>query len=143
CLSDGRARTGTELAVIAGVTPSTASLHLQRMRAQRLVRVSAQGKHRYYTLANGKVAAALEALSVLAGGESPSFVPNTPQHLRFARTCYDHLAGRLGVLVNDRLRALGWLTGARAGDDNYAVAPKGEAGFASLGIDVDAARARR
>src|SRR5262245_48856753 len=84
CLSDGRARTSTELAVVAGVTPSTASLHLQRMRAQRLVKVSAQGKHRYYTLASGQVAKALEALSVLAGGGA-AFEPSTPAHLRFAR----------------------------------------------------------
>ena len=72
-LADGRARTGTELAVVAEVTPSTASVHLQRLRAQGLVKVSAQGKHRYYSLEGTNVAAALEALSVLAG-RSPQCV---------------------------------------------------------------------
>src|SRR5437660_9791391 len=68
CLVDGRARTSTELAIVAGVTPSTASVHLQRLKAQRLVTVVAQGKHRYYSLERPDVAAALEALNVLAGG---------------------------------------------------------------------------
>ena len=66
-LADGRARTSTELAVVADVSPSTASVHLQRLKAERLVRVLAQGKCRYYSLASADVAAALEALSVLAG----------------------------------------------------------------------------
>ena len=63
CLVDGRARTSTELAVAADVTPSTASVHLQRLKTQRLVKVFAQGKHRYYSLEGANVAAALEALS--------------------------------------------------------------------------------
>src|SRR5215467_3146014 len=69
-LIDGRARTSTELAVVAGVTPSTASIHLQRLKARQLVKVVAQGKHRYYTLDRPDVARALEALNVVAGGES-------------------------------------------------------------------------
>ena len=92
CLLDGRARTATELAVVAGVSPSTASVHLQRLRAERLVTVVAQGKHRYYSLDGPTVAAALEALSVLAGGERTTFVPTAPDRLRAARTCYDHMA---------------------------------------------------
>src|ERR1035438_1298366 len=68
CLSDGRARTSTELAVVADVTPSTASVHLQRLKTERLVKVLAQGKHRYYSLENADVAGVLEALSLLAGG---------------------------------------------------------------------------
>ena len=58
CLVDGRARTSTELAVVAEVTPSTASVHLQRLKTQRLVKVFAQGKHRYYSLEGAEVAAA-------------------------------------------------------------------------------------
>src|SRR5579863_4702801 len=111
CLSDGRARTGTELAIVADVTPSTASVHLQRLLRQRLVKVLAQGKHRYYSLEGANVAAALETLSVLAGGSHDAFVPNTPNHLRAARTCYDHIAGTMGVSLHDRFKALGWLSG--------------------------------
>src|SRR5262245_17228671 len=150
CLVDGRARTSTELAVVADVTPSTASVHLQRLREQRLVKVSAQGKHRYYSLDRPDVAAALEALTVLAGGASTRFVPSTPHHLRAARTCYDHIAGTLGVALYDRFIALGWLrTAANRPDspdsthDARDVTTKGSAAFEALGIDVETARASR
>src|SRR4051812_15775230 len=97
CLMDNHARTSTELAVVADVSPSTASVHLNRLTAERLVRVQAQGKHRYYRLDSADVASVLEALSVLAGGARAKFVPTAPNHLRAARTCYDHMAGTLGV----------------------------------------------
>src|ERR1700678_3210025 len=81
CLVDGHARTSTELAAVAEIGASTASAHLQRLLAQGLVRVLAQGKHRYYSLGGSNVAAALEALSVLANGSRKVFVPNTPTRL--------------------------------------------------------------
>ena len=142
-LVDGRARTSTELAVVAEVTPSTASVHLQRLKTQRLVKVFAQGKHRYYSLEGAEVAAALEALSVLAGGSHDRFVPKTPHRLRAARTCYDHIAGTLGVSLHDRCKALGWLSGPAAGGTAYDITPDGAKAFEALGIDVEATRARR
>ena len=141
CLTDGRARTSTELAVIGEVTPSTASAHLQRLKNHGLVKVLAQGKHRYYSLEGSSVAAALEALSVLAGGRSDEFVPNTPNSLRAARTCYDHIAGTLGVALHDRLTRLGWLAVTDGVDQSYDVTSKGVKAFISLGIDVEGARA--
>jgi DNA-binding transcriptional ArsR family regulator len=138
-LIDGRARTSTELGVIADVTPSTASVHLQRLQTQRLVKVFAQGKHRYYSLAGTAVAAALEALSVLAGGSRDAFVPNTPHRLRAARTCYDHIAGTLGVSLHDRFKALGWLSGGT----NYQLTPAGVKAVEFLGIDAEATAALR
>jgi DNA-binding transcriptional ArsR family regulator len=141
CLMDGRARTSTELAIVAGISPSTASVHLARLRQQRLVKVLAQGKHRYYSLENASVAAALEALTVIAGGARDRFEPSTPSRLRAARTCYDHLAGALGVGLHDRLLQLGWLS--PRGNDTYDVGRAGEQGFAALGIDLSAARALR
>jgi DNA-binding transcriptional ArsR family regulator len=93
CLMDGHARTSTELSVVAEVSPSTASEHLNRLKRGRLVKVQVQGKHRFYTLEGPDVASALEGLSVLAGGSHAKFVPSTPSRLRAARTCYDHLAG--------------------------------------------------
>jgi DNA-binding transcriptional ArsR family regulator len=143
CLVDGRARTSTELAMVANVTPSTASVHLQRLKTQRLVKVFAQGKHRYYSLEGANVAAALEALSVLAGGSRDVFVPNTPNGLRSARTCYDHIAGTLGVLLHDRFQALGWLSGASGTDNVYDLTPVGAKVFEALGIDIEATRTLR
>lgn len=143
CLADGRARTSTELAIVADVSPSTASVHLQRLTANRLVKVFAQGKHRYYSLEGPSVAAALEALSVLAGGTRNTFVPNTPEPLRAARTCYDHIAGSLGVALHDRIRAMGWLTGGPGNGNSYDLTPRGEKGLQSLGVDIDATRALR
>jgi DNA-binding transcriptional ArsR family regulator len=143
CLVDGRARTSTELAVVAEVTPSTASVHLQRLKAQRLVKVSAQGKHRYYSLDRADVAAALEALNVLAGGGGKAFTPNTPHRLRGARTCYDHIAGTLGVALYDRFTALGWLSAPSPSSDARELTAPGRSAFQSLGIDVDAARGLR
>jgi DNA-binding transcriptional ArsR family regulator len=144
CLSDGRARTGTELAIVADVTPSTASVHLQRLKTQRLVKVFAQGKHRYYSLEGANVAAALEALSVLAGRSRDAFVPNTPNRLRAARTCYDHIAGTVGVSLHDRLKALGWLSPAgRNGDNGYELTLGGTKAFESLGMDLDQVRGLR
>lgn len=144
CLSDGRARTSTELAVVAEVTPSTASVHLQRLKNQQLVKVLAQGKHRYYSLEGVNVAAALEALSVLAGGSRDAFVPNTPSRLRAARTCYDHIAGALGVSLHDRFTALGWLSASSSGAGNACeITLIGARAFEAIGVDVEATRMLR
>ncbi len=143
CLMDGRARTSTELAVVAGVGPSTASVHLQRLTTQRLVKVLAQGKHRYYSLGGVIVATALEALNVLAGGPREAFVPSTPNGLRVARTCYDHIAGTVGVLLHDRFQALGWIAPSSTADNACDLSPSGTKAFEALGIDVEAAQTLR
>jgi len=143
CLMDGRARTSTELAVVASVSPPTASAHLNRLRTERLVRVVVQGKHRYYSLAGAGVAAALEALSALAGGARDTFVPTTPNRLRAARTCYDHIAGSVGVKLHDRFTTMGWLSAASGGDNVYEVTPVGASAFEALGIDLASIRSLR
>lgn len=139
-LSDGRARTSTELALVAAVGPSTASAHLNRLKRERLVRVLIQGRHRYYSLYGPGVADVLESLNVLAGRVGTGVQTSTPQHLRLARTCYDHLAGTLGVLVHDRLLAADWMGG---GERGYEVTAKGIRALAGLGIDVDALKQER
>lgn len=143
CLVDGRARTSTELAVVADVSPSTASVHLQRLKTQQLVAVLVQGKHRYYSLAGTTVADALEALSVLAGGSREPFVTTAPQGLRNARSCYDHIAGTLGVALHDRFKAMGWLSTASGRNGDYTLRASGAEALATLGIDVDATRSLR
>lgn len=142
-LLDGRARTSTELAVVAAVSPPTASVHLHRLKAQRLVRVIVQGKHRYYRLEGPNVAAALEALSVLAGESRGSFATRTPSRLLAARTCYDHLAGAMGVALHDRFLAMRWLSPASADEAGYDLTPAGVTACEALGIDIGRARALR
>jgi hypothetical protein len=122
---------------------------------ERLIKVHAQGKHRYYSLEGPNVAEVLEGLSVLAGGARPKFVPNTPDQLRFARTCYDHIAGTLGVSLHDRLHGLKWISPSYrsaspsasntpgSGNNDYELTVQGEEALRGLGIDLDAARKLR
>lgn len=142
-LADGRARTSTELAAVADVSPSTASVHLQRLKSERLVTVLAQGKHRYYSLAGADVAAALEALGVLAGTSRSPFQPTTPMRLRAARTCYDHIAGSLGVALHDRVVALAWVRRTTSSGKDYELTPLGSRSLERLGVDVEATRGQR
>lgn len=140
-LLDGCARTSTELAIVAGVSPSTASVHLAKLAGQKLVEVTPQGRHRYYSLRDANVAAAIEALILVAGEPRESFESSTPDRLRGARTCYDHMAGRLAVALHDSLFELRWLS--RSNERDYEVTRKGSEGFAGLDVDVTAARDAR
>jgi DNA-binding transcriptional ArsR family regulator len=104
-LLGGRALTASELAHGAGVTPQTASMHLARLVEGQLLRVVASGRHRYFQLAGPQVAQVLEALATIA---PPARVTSlreseSARAVRFARTCYDHLAGTVGVALTERL----------------------------------------
>ena len=134
-LLDGHARTATELAALAEVGASTASAHLSRLREDGLLSMLAQGKHRYYRLAGTEVGQALEALLVVAGVAATPFTPTTPDRLRHARTCYDHMAGTVAVAMHDQLHAQGWLLDDGA-EGEYCLSEAGAAGMAALGIDV-------
>lgn len=138
-LMDGRARTAKELAQIAGVSPQTTSGHLAKLSDGGLLGLAKQGRHRYYHLANAQVATAIESLMALAGERA---LPKHHHHtrvagaLRAARTCYDHLAGKLGVCLFDQLVARGCLL--PGGDEDFVVTRAGRQLFATLQIDVDA-----
>jgi len=141
-LKDERALTATELAHVAGVSPQTASGHLSKLTEARLVAVSRQGRHRYYRLANRHVAEALEALMMLAATGRPRRRPRGPQDnaVRYARSCYDHLAGRLGVALTWSLVDLGHL---RSNDDSFTLTKKGETALGAFGIDAGRLRRER
>ena len=144
CLMDGHARTSTELAVVADVATSTASAHLNRLKAERLIKLVTQGKHRFYSLEGPKVAKVLEGLSVLVDAPRRESAPNIPTRLRAARVCYDHMAGALGVRLHDRFKELGWLTRDSNGpDDSYEVTESGKKGFAALDVDLEGTRKLR
>jgi len=105
-LMTGRALTASELAHQAGVTPQTASSHLAKLEAGRLIAQEKQGRHRYYRLADPDVAAVLEGLEGLAARAGHMRVRTGPKDpaLRHARVCYDHLAGDLGVQMLDSMK---------------------------------------
>jgi DNA-binding transcriptional ArsR family regulator len=141
-LMDGSARSSGELARRCGVAPSTASGHLSRLTAGRLVVCAVEGRERRYRLASAEVAAALEALARVApAAEIRSLrAADRTAALRLARTCYDHLAGRLGVGVTDALAARGALV---LQEDGYALTAAGDELMSALGVDVAGARAKR
>lgn len=98
-LMDGRSRTAKKLAVDAGITPQTASAHLAKLVAAGILKRATRGKFRDFRIAGSGVAQAVEALSAL---EDPP-VAAAARELRFARCCYDHLAGALGVRITENL----------------------------------------
>lgn len=142
-LLDRHARTATELAALAEVAPSTASAHLARLREQGLVESLAQGKHRYFRLSGREVAAALEALQVVAGTPRREFKPSTPSRLRQARTCYDHMAGAAAVALHDHLQEQGLLQVSAQEEGGYELTPAGARAMEGWGVDVEGARAKR
>jgi hypothetical protein len=133
----GAALPAGELAHIANVAPQTASGHLAKLIGGGLLTVERQGRHRYYRLLNTHVADAIESLLVLTPGSGRKNPPNvraTAGDLAYARSCYAHLAGWLGVQVADRLQERGLLL--TAGTKTYTLTPDGRAWFQSLGVKV-------
>ena len=129
-LMDGRAWTATELSLMAEVSASTASSHLARLQQQGLTACVRQGKHRYYRIASHEVALVVEQLMGLVDMGAGTLRSTTPERLRFARSCYDHLAGELGVRLHDGLMSQGWLEA-----EGYGLTPQGEQHLGQLGID--------
>ena len=137
-LADGRALPAGELAAAGGLSPSAASAHLTKLQEGGLLTVEREGRHRYYRLAGPGVAGALEGLAALVGPPSRTVTVRSPlaQALRYACTCYDHLAGELGVAVASAMESRELL--AAAGDSKRLdVTPVGAAWLAVVfAIDV-------
>ena len=107
-----------------------------------MVTVERKGRHRYYSLACHEVAEALEALEALAASIAPRHRPGSHHDdaIRYARSCYDHLAGRLGVRLAEALAQLQFIERT---PDGFALLDRGETAFVALGIDIDALKAKR
>jgi DNA-binding transcriptional ArsR family regulator len=143
-LADGRALPAGELARHAHISPATATVHLRRLVDGGLVRVRAQGRHRYHELAGADVAAALEAVARIAPRVEVRSLrqDQTRKAIAEARTCYDHIAGRRGVELRDRLCAEGVLRAG--GERDHVLTDHGRTRLGALGVDLDVlARSRR
>lgn len=136
-LMDGGALTATELAQVAGIAAPTASGHLAQLTTAGLLALEKQGRHRYHRLASAEVARMLESIMQVAGQAAPSCKPLSfgPKDaaLRAARTCYDHLAGRLGVRLAEALVTAGHV---ELSSEAGLVTDRGLAFFARLGIGM-------
>jgi DNA-binding transcriptional ArsR family regulator len=135
-LMAGQALTAGELALQAGVTAQTASGHLSKMVQSNLLLVEKQGRHRYYRLASAQVAHALETLMVLSSSAPQRYHRVGPKDLalRTARSCYDHIAGRLGVALADHFQQQGYM---ELGEGAVRVTRSGYSFFCDFGLALE------
>ena len=134
-LMDGRALTAGELAYVAGVAPQTASGHLGKLAGANLLALAKQGRHRYYRLASPLVGRMLEGILAVAAVQLPPrrrLPSRIEEPMRTARTCYDHIAGRLGVGIADALVEGGHIVLAEDGGE---VTAAGAEFLGTLGVE--------
>lgn len=135
-LLDGRAYTASELSIVADTSPTSASNHLSKLLEAAIVKVEIQGRHRYYSLANAEVAYAIEGLANLANNNYNKNVKKEPEKngVKYCRTCYDHLAGFVGVKIVEILEAKAYLTKS---NNEYIVSEKGWEWFQFFNISKE------
>lgn len=135
-LMGGQALTAGELAHRAGVTAQTTSGHLAKLAEAELIAVEKQGRHRYYRLASADIARAIDALMVVAVSGPRRHHPVGPKDeaLRLARTCYDHMAGRLAIAIAEAVGRAGYIV---VSDGAGLVTDEGRRFFCDFGIDIE------
>jgi DNA-binding transcriptional ArsR family regulator len=135
-LIEGRALTATELSYVAGVSPQTTSEHLAMLRAAKLLSMTKQGRHCYFRLGSPHVARMIESIMVVAADAPQRYRPrwNGGDQLRTARTCYDHIAGRLGVALTEALTQHEHIV---LSEDGGVVTHAGEKFLAEFGVHLD------
>jgi DNA-binding transcriptional ArsR family regulator len=141
-LLDGKAFTATELAIIANTSPQNISMHLAKLVQADLLCVEKQGRHKYYRFSNKEIAYAIEAMANLIPHSAIPKKNSAEKHspIKHCRTCYDHLAGKIGVAVTDSLLEQKIII-----DNNNAfeISLKGEKWFSDFGINVDEVKKQR
>jgi DNA-binding transcriptional ArsR family regulator len=139
-LMDGRAYTARELAIGVETTPQNLSMHLSKLLRAGLLSVEAQGRHRYYTFSRPEVADMIEAMANLIPAEQAVRKDMDGVPIKFCRTCYDHLAGKVGVLITESLLRQKLIVYR---DKELEVTQKGVHWFAELGIDCGEVKQQR
>ncbi|MCY8072624.1 ArsR/SmtB family transcription factor [Bacillus inaquosorum] len=141
-LMDGRIHPAGELAYLANIKPQTASFHLNKLLEAKLISVEKHGRHRYYRLSNSEAASVIEQLLSIAPEEKVTSLKDSKEKsdLHFARTCYDHLAGYVGVQITNSLVEQGML---RKVDLNFEVTSEGSLFFSNFGINEEQQRNKR
>jgi DNA-binding transcriptional ArsR family regulator len=140
-LMGGERRPAGELARIAGLSPQAASAHLAKLTDAELLCRERAGRHHYYRIAKPEVATAMEAIAAVSPfPKRPALRNDRPEHriLRYARTCYDHLAGQLAIQLFDSLLKRGFLESNGAGLE---ITEKGSRKLKIIGIDIPTLRA--
>ena len=140
-LLDGRAYTATELAVYTDTSASNISMHLSKLVNADLLSVQSQGRHRYYNYARPDIALAIEALAnLIPKDETKKLNAAEPKPIEYCRSCYDHLAGTVGVSLTDSLLRHDLILKK---DSDFDVSEKGAAWFENLGINIAALRKQK
>lgn len=141
-LLDGRALTATELAVRADLSPQSASGHLKLLVEAGILKVDKQGRHRYYSYARPEVADIVESLASLGQPDvvKAHYRNPAPDGLRYARTCYDHLAGRLAVNITQSLLDRNVIAYE---ESEFTITDEGRGWLSSVGIDIRALQSRK
>jgi len=134
-LMDGKAHTATELSIVAEISPQSASMHLNKLTSADLLKVISQGRHRYYSIARDEVAYTMEAMANLIPAiniKTAQKITNDP--FKYCRSCYDHVAGKAGVAITEKILKNGYLAEM---DDSYQVTDEGRIFFKAFGIDTE------
>jgi DNA-binding transcriptional ArsR family regulator len=134
-LLDNRAYTATELAICANTSPQNISMHLSKLAQAELLTIESQGRHRYYKISRPEVAYAIEAIgNLLPNKKHRNIVDNKENSaIKYCRTCYDHLAGKVGVSITEALLAQKIIAVEANG---YIVTKSGDSFFSAFGVNV-------
>ncbi len=141
-MMDGRFHTASELAYMAAIKPQTASFHLAKLVDGKLVKVEKQGRHRYFQLAGEDIAQLLESFLIMSPPPEVRSLKQSSQMkiLQDARTCYDHLAGKLGVQLTESLLNTGYL---ELDQKQFVITAEGTQFFTDFGLDLDELKRKR
>jgi DNA-binding transcriptional ArsR family regulator len=141
-LLDGRAFTATELAIAVSTSPQNISMHLGKLLEADLLSVEKQGRHKYYRFSNKEVAYAVEAMANLVPKPKVSLKNKTENYppIKFCRTCYDHLAGKIGVALTDNLLEQKIITETNT---SFEITSEGKKWFADFGINLEEAQKQK